>query len=107
MTLSDSTALDDALANNISAVKSLFTDETNGLAARLDAYLENTIGDEGSLVSKQDNLTKQVTAIDDQIVDLERLVQSNRERLISSFVSMEQAQSNINQQMEFLQTRFG
>lgn len=107
LTLSDSTALDDALANNIASVKSLFTDETNGLATRLDAYLDRTIGDEGTLIAKQDNLTKQVTDIDDQIADSERLVQLNRERLISSFVSMEQAQSNINQQLQFLQSRFG
>jgi hypothetical protein len=52
-------------------------------------------------------LTKQSTEIDTQIADLERLVQNNRERLVSSFLAMERAQAVINQQMSFLSQRFG
>jgi hypothetical protein len=34
-------------------------------------------------------------------------VQANRERMIASFIAMEQAQAQINQQMQFLLQRFG
>ena len=101
------TKLDKALAENLTTVKSLFADTTNGLAVKLDAYLESVIGDDGSLVTRQSNNTKQSAAIDVQIADLERIVLSNRERMLQSFIAMETAQSNANQQLSFLQQRFG
>lgn len=105
--LDDESKLDQALANNLITVKNLFSDATTGLAAKLDAYLETTVGDEGSLLTRQDNLTKQSAAIDFQIADLERIVLSNRDRMIASFVAMETAQSQINQQLQYLQNQFG
>ena len=107
LALSNSAKLDTALANNLNEVESLFTHSTEGLAAKLTAYLERTVGDEGSLTKKKDNLDKQVLAIDDQITDQERQVQANRSQLITSFLAMEQAQQQINQQMQFLSQRFG
>lgn len=107
ITLSNSTALDNALANNLGDVKNLFTDSTNGIATRLNTLMDKTIGEDGSLVTKQDNLTKQSAGIDTQVSDMERVVQSNRQRLIDSFVSMETAQSNIKQQLAYLTKSFG
>ncbi|MBK7997296.1 MAG: flagellar filament capping protein FliD [Verrucomicrobia bacterium] len=102
LSLSDSDKLEEALANNLSEVKSLFTNSTDGLAVQLAAYLENTVGDDGTLPAKQDNLDTQVQSLTDQINDQERLVQSNREQLIATFVAMETAQQNINQQLQYL-----
>lgn len=102
LSLSDSDKLHEALASNLSEVKSLFTNSTDGLAVQLAAYLENTVGEDGTLPAKQDNLDTQVQNLTDQINDQERLVQSNREQLISTFVAMETAQQRINQQLQFL-----
>ena len=105
--LTDSAALDNALADNLSAVKDFFTNATRGLAVGLSAYLESVIGDDGSIVDKQDNLTRQASDIDTQISDQERLVQFRRDQLITSFLAMEQAQQRTNQQLQFLKQRFG
>ncbi len=105
--LDNEAKLDGALANNLITVKNLFSDATNGLATKLDAYLNNVVGDTGSLLTRQDNLTKQSAAIDTQIADLERTVQANRDRMILSFVAMETAQARINQQLQYLQNQFG
>jgi flagellar hook-associated protein 2 len=105
--LKDEALLDAALANNLNGLKSLFTDETNGLAVRLNTYVEDTIGDDGTLVDKDTKLAKDIAGIDTQISDLERIVQSNRLRLIDSFIAMETAQAQINQQLQFLMQRFG
>lgn len=102
LSLSDSDKLHEALANHLSEVKSLFTNSTDGLAVQLAAYLENTVGEDGTLPAKQDTLDTQVQNLTDQINDQERLVQSNREQLISTFVAMETAQQRINQQLQFL-----
>jgi flagellar hook-associated protein 2 len=99
--------LDKALAENLTTVRNIFADSSNGLAKKLDTYLESIIGDSGSLVTRQANNTKQSAAIDVQIADLERVVLSNRERMLASFVAMETAQSNANQQLSFLSQRFG
>jgi flagellar hook-associated protein 2 len=105
--LDDETKFDKALAENLTTIKNIFADSTNGLAKKLDDYLETVIGDEGSLVTRQTNNTKQSAAIDVQIADLERIVQSNRDRMIQSFIAMETAQANANQQLSFLNQRFG
>jgi flagellar hook-associated protein 2 len=107
ISLSDEPALDAALESNLSAIKQLFSDETDGLANKLQTYLEAQVGDEGSLVDRQDSLTEQSADIDEQIKTMERLVQANEQRLVDSFVSMEVAQANINQQLQFLSQRFG
>ncbi|MCC6233726.1 MAG: flagellar filament capping protein FliD [Verrucomicrobiales bacterium] len=105
--LEDGGMLDEALATQLEDVQALWNDDAVGIATKLDEYMERLIGDDGSLVAKQDVLVKQASGIDVQVADLERLVQSNRQRLIDSFVAMEQAQSKINQQMQFLSQRYG
>jgi flagellar hook-associated protein 2 len=107
LAVSDSDKLDDALTSDLTSVKELFSNSINGLAAQLDDYLEKTVGDDGTLLAKQDNLSKQSADIDTQISDQERLVQANREQLIASFLAMEQAQGRINQQLQFLSQHFG
>ncbi|MGZ8901413.1 MAG: flagellar filament capping protein FliD, partial [Limisphaerales bacterium] len=99
--------LDDSLANNLGGLRTLFTDGTNGLAVRLDQFVEKTIGVDGTLENKDAKLTKEIAGIDTQITDLERIVESNRLRLIDSFIAMETAQAQINQQLQFLMQRFG
>ena len=106
LTLSDSTKLDDALQNNLSAVAALFTDATNGVATKLSAYLDKAAGDDGTLVNQQNSLTKQSSDIDSKIADMERVVQANRQQMIDEFTAMETAQSQSNQQLQYLQKNF-
>ncbi len=107
LTLSDEDALDTALADNLADVQEFFTNASTSLGTQLSTYLEATVGDDGSLLERQTTLTKQSTDIDTQIADMERLVQANRNSLINSFVVMERTQAKINQQLQFLQQRFG
>jgi len=107
LALGDPAKLDLALSGNLSEVKSLFTNSADGLAVKLNDYLENTVGTEGSLITKQDNLGKQASGIDNQIAEQERQVQATRQQLIDGFLAMEQAQLKINQQLQFLSQRFG
>lgn len=105
--LTHSDTLDAALADHLTDVEALFTDATNGLAVQMSSYLDRTSGEEGTLVSHQSVLTKQSSAIDTQVADLERLVLIHRQQLIDSFVAMETARARSNQQLQFLQQRFG
>lgn len=107
LTLDDSTMLDDALADNLSEVKALFSDETDGIATRFSAYLEKVTEDGGLIDVRQDTLTKQMADLDDQIAAQEVLVQAYHDRLVESFTAMETAQSNINLQLSYLTKTFG
>jgi flagellar hook-associated protein 2 len=105
--LADSAKLDEALAESLTELESLFLNETDGLAVRLDSYLESMVGEGGKLEKKEDTLVRQVAELERQITAQENQVQANRLRLIDQFVAMEQAQLRINQQLQFLQQRFG
>jgi flagellar hook-associated protein 2 len=102
LALSDSTTLDSALAINLTGVKDFFTNSTNGLAVALSSFVDSLAGDSGSLVNHQSTLSKQSTDIDNQVAAMERIVLANSDRLTASFLAMETAQAQINQQLTFL-----
>ncbi len=107
LSLGNSSQLNAALASNLSAVKSLFSDPTNGLAVAMDTYLTNTIGTNGTLVTTQNNLTAQSSAIDTQVANMERLVQQDSDRMTAEFVAMETTRSSLNAQLQYLTQQFG
>ena len=98
----DTTALGTALANNLTQVKSFFSDATNGWAAKLDTYLTNTLGDSGSIASHQSALTTQSQAIDTQIANLEKTITADSNFWTTEFQNMETAQSKSNQVLTYL-----
>lgn len=107
LTAGDATALGDALTNNLADVQKLFSDKTDGLAVALSTFLDRAIGDNGTIITRQNNLTKQSAAIDQQVSDMERLIQADKDRLTNSFVAMEEAQAKTNQELTYLTKTFG
>ena len=85
------------------------TNATNGLGTTLSSYLDGLSNSTtGSFVAHQAVLTQDSTAITDQINRIETRVQADRQRMIDEFTAMETAQSQINQQLQFLsQVNFG
>jgi flagellar hook-associated protein 2 len=106
ITLSSAADLDNALTNSPSQVQEIFTKSTDGIANRLNTYLETVVGVNGSLVNHRDNYATQSVQIDTQVIEMEKRVISTKERLTRSFLAMEEAQGKLNQQMQFLQQRF-
>lgn len=118
--IADQAKMDEALAANLGDVRDLFSNATDGLANSLSDYINLNTAEsltvqlggqevlrQGALLELQDNLTRQSADIDTQIVDMERLVEANENRLILSFIAMEEAQARINQQLQFLAGQFG
>lgn len=104
MSIKDSDKLDAALADGASDVEEFFTKATTGFAAKFDTLLENLI-DSGD--GAQDRLGDTNKDLDRQIADLERRLEQQREVLTSSFIAMETAQSQIQQQSAALARAFG
>lgn len=107
ITLQDTAKLDAALASNLSGVRELLANTTSGLAVTMDALLERMAGDDGQLVSRQGLMTRQSAGLDDRVAELEKIVQTNRQRLINTFIAMEKAQAQMNQQLQFLMQQLG
>jgi flagellar capping protein FliD len=99
----DDSKFDAALANNLTAVTNLFTDSTGGLAVKLAAYIDKTTGDDGTLITHQNTLTDEMSDIDKQIEEMERIVQQQKDALTQEFINMETASAQSNQQLQFLQ----
>ena len=100
--LDDEAKLDAALGDNLTAVTNLFTDTTNGIAVKIANFIEKTTGDDGTLIAHQKTLTDQMTDIDEQIAQMERIVLEQQEAMELKFIAMEQAQAQINQQLQYL-----
>jgi len=111
---SDTAGLDDALVNNLAGLKNLFTDSTNGIATQLASFLTATVGNTsttggsatGTLVTEENNLTKQSTEITTHISSIETQVLAYQERLTNEFIAMESATAKTNQQASYLTRAF-
>ena len=106
LSTTDLSGLDSALATNLSGLKDLFSNTSTGLAAQFNSFLDGTIGDKGSIVTHQANLTTQSADIDTQISNMENQILIYQQQLTDGFVAMEVAQSQTNQQLAYLTKTF-
>jgi flagellar hook-associated protein 2 len=100
--LSDSDTLNNALANNLNAVQSFFSDVTSGMATQLNNYITNVTGDNGELTDHQASLTQQSNNITTQISNLETKITADSAQWTSEFEAMEQAEEQSTQELTYL-----
>jgi len=112
LSLTDSTKLDNALANNLNDVKAFFTSASTGVAAQFNTYLGATVGGpesgvEGILPQVRDSLTAQSQNIDTQIAAMETRILADQARMVDEFTNMENIRTQLNTDMAYLQSAFG
>jgi flagellar hook-associated protein 2 len=112
LSLTDSTALDNALANNMNDVKAFFTTASTGVAAQFNAYLAGTVGGpesgvEGTLPQVRDSLTAQSQNIDTQIAAMETRITADQTRMVNEFTNMETIRTQLNTDLSYLESAFG
>ena len=107
--IKDASKLESALAANLDKLEDLFTGDIDGdgdtsesFTARMDEFIENFTADGGILDTQINTLTEQNSDIDSQIEEMERRLEFTRQALEASFIAMEEAQSNIQQQANAL-----
>lgn len=98
----DTSTLDSTVADNLDSVQTLFNDPTNGIGTRLNNFLNQTIGANGTLTDHQTSLQQQSTNITTQISNLETQISANEAEWTSEFQAMEQAESQTNQELTYL-----
>lgn len=107
--IKDSAKLESALAANLDKLEDLFSGDIDGdgdtsesFATRMDEFIESFTADGGILDTQINTLTEQNSDIDTQIEEMERRLEFTRQALEASFIAMEEAQSNIQQQANAL-----
>ena len=105
----DSFDLEAALSANLGQLKSFFNgdidndgDTEESFSSRMVSFIDNYTIDDGILDTQIATFTYQNKEIDDKIEDMERRLEFTRAALEASFIAMEEAQANIQQQSNAL-----
>ncbi len=106
LALPDSTTLANTIANNLSDVKNLFTNPTDGLATQLSTYLTDVNGPDGTLANDEQTMTKQSADITTSITSLNTQLTNEQTELTAEFTAMETAINTINVQKQYLAAYF-
>jgi flagellar capping protein FliD len=83
-------------------VKAFFSDPANGWVTKVNNFINETIGDDGTIPNHLASLNTQTNNLTTQIANLEKKITADSAHWTSEFQAMEQAQSQINQQMQYL-----
>jgi len=97
----DSSKLSAMVDSNLQQVSDIFSSE-NGIAERLDNFLDGYLKSNGVIQGKTDGLNDTVEDINDSLVDLERRLETTRLRLQAQFAAMDALVSRLNSTSSFL-----
>ena len=107
--IKDADALDEALTGQLDQLEQFFMGDIDGdgdieesFATRMETFVENYTRDDGILDIQIENLANRNQDIDERIEEMERRLEFTRSALEASFIAMEEAQSNIQQQSSAL-----
>src|SRR5215211_7344891 len=89
----DAAKFTDALTNKRLDVRSFLTDPTNGIAAKLSAYLDPVARSGGAVDARSKQTGAEIDGIDDQLAMMEDRLTAKSDRLRAQFAKMEAAMS--------------
>lgn len=101
----DDSILKDALDNDMTQIKDLFSAEDTGLAARLDGLMETYVQTGGTIDSRDETLDNQITRITDSREQLDHKMASYEARLLKQFNAMDLIVANLSAQSADLSSR--
>ncbi|PUU86170.1 flagellar filament capping protein FliD [Halanaerobium sp.] len=107
----DSSKFTEALDQSPEEVMSIFnadseSDSFDGMAVRMDSYLDQLMQTNTGLIPRRlDFYDTRIDSLNDDIEDVERKVEMSRERYVQQFAAMEEAISEMNQQMSWMQSQ--
>jgi flagellar hook-associated protein 2 len=89
----DAAKLTDALTNKRLDVKAFLTDSTNGIAAKLNGYLDPVAKSDGAVATRAKQTGEEIKGIDGQLAMMEDRLTAKSDRLRAQFAKMEAAMS--------------
>lgn len=101
----DSAILTDALTNNSADVEVLFASD-NGIATQLDTLLTQYTQSNGIIDSKTEGLNETIEDIDEDLVTLNRSLETLEARLLEQFTALDIILTQLNSTSSFLTQQF-
>ena len=98
----DSSQLNDALSNSFDDVAGFFSDETTGLANRVDAMLDNYLESTGTFASRSESLNARLDRIDTDREQLVTRMEKLEARYLAQFTAMDALVANLQGTGNFL-----
>lgn len=98
----NTTKLDQAMAADPNAVKTLLTDSTNGLTTKVNNVLTPYLQFDGILDSRTQSINSQLQSITKQQTDLQSRLNQYQKSLMSQFTAMDSYVSQMNSSLSFL-----
>jgi len=101
LSISDIDEFTEALENNAVYVSDLFRDEDNGIAVKLDAYLENFVKATGTISQSQSLIDDRINILNDRLETVEDYLSRRREQLQSELEQLQESMSILSSQQNF------
>ena len=106
----DEETLREKLVSNFDDVEKLFTSDTSttGIAARVDTFIDNITNsyEYGYVSTRIDTINDNISKIDDEIEDMERILEIKRENLYQQYNTLEQFITQMNGITNWLNQQF-
>jgi flagellar hook-associated protein 2 len=101
----DDDILNDALKNNVTGIKEMFTAEDTGMAAKLDGYLDSYVGTGAIIDSRDSSLDRNLDRLGDQRESFARKMSAFEDRLFKQYNYMDMIIGQLSTQKDDLQSR--
>ncbi len=85
----DSADIDEVLASNFSDVAEFFSNDSEGIAFRLDVLASEFLASDGLIDSRQDGINSSIDRIGDRTLDLEYRMTIIQERLLKQYSALD------------------
>ncbi len=101
----DTERLQEVASRHGEAVTRLMADSENGVVARMERALENTIGEDGAIQRRTDGLESRLEGISEERKELDERMERREEQLRSKFTDMDSRVMELNQTSDMLKKR--
>jgi flagellar hook-associated protein 2 len=98
----DASRLDEAIDTDFDAVGRLFATEDSGIAVRLKSVIDDVLGNDGRLATRESTLRARIDDIGEQRTTLERRMEAVRQRYQNQFIALDKLVGQLNQTSNFL-----
>lgn len=100
LSVKDSKKLEEAIETNSEYVSDLFNG-SDGIATRMDDYLEKIVKTGGSISTSKKNLNKEITSLNDRLKTVESLLKQKEKQLFEEFSSLQETMFTLQNQQSF------
>lgn len=98
----DSTALTNAMNADFNSVVSLFTNQTEGIGARLTDFADNVLGSDGIISNREEGIGRRQRFLSDRVIREQLRLDAVEARLVNQFANLDTTMASLNSTNSYL-----